>query len=139
MHVANPGLSHSITGLGVSHERHQVPLEDILGLPVKGTVVLPRLPEVVLLLNHLLHTGAGHWGLGPGGAVHLACHVVINVILLGGVVVHLQCRQPFDALLAQALTQISRCFTIKSDCICPTSAAQPAHADSYAAEAWKTT
>ena len=90
VHEANPSLLHSVTALGVGHEGQQMLLEDILAFPVKAAVVLAGLLEVVLLLNPLLHAGTrGGWG-SPGSAVRLAGSVVINVVLLGGVVVHLQ-------------------------------------------------
>ena len=57
VHVSNPGLLHSLAALGVGHEAQQVLLEDILAGPVKAAVVLPRLLEVVLLLNALLDSG----------------------------------------------------------------------------------
>lgn len=91
VHVANPGLLHSLTALGVSHECQQMLLEDILGLPIKATVVLARLLEVVLLFNALLHPGTSHRLLRPGIAAHsLAGCIIVNVVLLGGVVIHLQ-------------------------------------------------
>ena len=65
VHVANPGLLHSLTTLGHSHEGQEMLLEDVLGLPVKAAVVVPRLLEIVLLLDPLLHSGTSHWLLGP--------------------------------------------------------------------------
>jgi len=83
VHEANPSLLHSLT------EGQQMLLEHVLAIPVKAAVVLARLLEVVLFLNALLHARARGGRGGPGSAVRLAGSVVINVILLGGVVVHL--------------------------------------------------
>jgi len=89
VHEANPSLLHSLTALGVGHEGQQMLLKHVLAIPVKAAVVLARLLEVVLFLNALLHARARGGRGGPGSAVRLAGSVVINVILLGGVVVHL--------------------------------------------------
>ncbi len=90
VHEANPGLLHSLTALGVGHEGQQMLLEDVLALPVKAAIVLAGLLEIVLLLNPLLHAGTrGIWRC-PGSAVRLAGSIVINVVLLGGMVVHLR-------------------------------------------------
>ena len=90
VHVANPCLLYRCTALGVSHEGQQMLLEDIFGIPVKAAVVLPRLLEVVFLLNGLLHTHTGHRLLWPAVVAHgLAGAFIVNVILLGWVVVHL--------------------------------------------------
>ena len=60
VHVGNPGLLHSLTSLGHSHEAQHMLLEDVLGPAVKAAIVIPRLLEVVLLLNALLDAGTSH-------------------------------------------------------------------------------
>lgn len=94
VHIADPCLLHSLTALGHSHEAQEMLLEDVLGFAVKAAIVVPRLLEIVLLLNALLDSGTNYWLLGPRVvALGLAGSIVINVILLGWVIVHLHQTQ----------------------------------------------
>ena len=90
MHEADPCVAHFLTALGVSHPGCNVALVQVLLLPGEGAVVLPRLLEVVLLLNALLHTGTRDRGLNPCVAMGLAGSLVIKLVLLSGLVVDLR-------------------------------------------------
>lgn len=89
VHEADPSVAHFLTALGVSHPGCNVTLVQVLLLPGECAVVLPRLLEVVLLLNALLHTGSRDRSLHPCVAMGLAGSLVIKLVLLSGLVVDL--------------------------------------------------